>query len=519
MKQIAGPGPATAGPYRLFAELGAGGMGRVLLGAGPDGRLVAVKQIHAEYADEDGFRARFRREVAASRKVSGACTAAVLDADPEAETPWLASVFVPGPALDQALEAGGPLSEEALRRLAAGLATALADIHRAGLVHRDLKPSNVLLAEDGVRVIDFGIARAVEGGTRITHTGSLIGSPAYMAPEQASGGAVTAATDVFALGSTLVAAATGHPPFAAESVPRLLYEILHAEPDLSGVPEGLRGLVGACLAKDPERRPTPDEVLAMVGTLAPAARAWPGVVAGLTAAQQAEVDALAATLRPTGGVTAGGGSAGAATGVGVGRRPRFPMKVRVLAVGAVLALVGFPYVNLGLTYVGKAYDRLTGDVPLSEQDDTFAGKAMTCQEIGGGFRAPAGFGAPSGDGIRRGDIGWTSGNRCVWTARGGEAAVEWELYLTGPRKGTGAEQAELAQVQPHGLDEPDLGFDGDGKWLTEGNASGATCVLSVREGNLRVLVEVRGDGYPAGAACESAAKEFARSALRVLPEA
>ncbi|MFJ5552308.1 serine/threonine-protein kinase [Streptomyces sp. NPDC093225] len=519
MKRISGPGPATAGPYRLFAELGAGGMGRVLLGAGPDGRLVAVKQIHAEYADEDGFRARFRREVAASRKVSGACTAAVLDADPEAETPWLASVFVPGPALDQALEAGGPLSEEALRRLAAGLATALADIHRAGLVHRDLKPSNVLLAEDGVRVIDFGIARAVEGGTRITHTGSLIGSPAYMAPEQASGGTVTAATDVFALGSTLVAAATGRPPFAAESVPRLLYEILHAEPDLTGVPEGLRGLVGACLAKDPERRPTPEALLTMVGAVAPAARAWPGVVAGLTAAQQAEVDALAATLPPTGGVTAGGGSAGGATAVGVGRRPRFSMKVRVLSVVAVLATVGFPYVSLGVEYVGKAYDRLTGGVPLSEQDDKYQGKEMTCEEIGGGFQKPAGFGAPSGNGIHQGDIEWTSGNVCAWRASGGEASVEWELYVSRPRKPTGAEQAALVQQERDGREDPDLGFDGEGKWSSAGSGPASNCVLSVRDGNLRVLVEVRGDRYPAGASCESAAKQFARSALRVLPEA
>lgn len=187
MRPLGAGAPAVAGPYRLLAELGSGGMGRVLLGAGPDGRLVAVKQVHARFADDDGFRARFRREVAASRKVSGAYTAAVMDADAEAPTPWLASVFVAGPSLGAAVEALGTLPEETVRRLAAGLVTALAEIHRAGLIHRDLKPDNVLLAEGGVRVIDFGIARAAERGTdtRLTQTGWMIGSPASMSPEQA----------------------------------------------------------------------------------------------------------------------------------------------------------------------------------------------------------------------------------------------------------------------------------------------------------------------------------------------
>ncbi|MEJ8644574.1 serine/threonine-protein kinase [Streptomyces sp. MS1.HAVA.3] len=180
-----------AGPFRTVAVLGRGGMGRVVLGVGPDGRYVAVKQVHAELAEDEGFRARFRREVDASRRVAGGYTAAVIDADPDAEMPWLASQFVPGPSLSQAVDAAGPLPEEAVRRLAAGLAHALADVHRAGLIHRDLKPSNVLLAEDGVRVIDFGIVRAVGDQTRITHAGALIGSPAYMSPEQALGRELT----------------------------------------------------------------------------------------------------------------------------------------------------------------------------------------------------------------------------------------------------------------------------------------------------------------------------------------
>lgn len=205
--------PAEVGPYRVLAELGRGGMGRVLLGAGPDGRLVAVKQVHERFAADAAFRARFRREVAASRRVSGAYTAAVMDADVEAVTPWLASVFVVGPSLADAVESGGPLPSDAVHGLAVGLATALVEIHRAGLIHRDLKPGNVLLAEDGVRVIDFGIARAVEEDAELTHTGGVIGSPAFMSPEQAEGRALTPASDVFSLASLLALALSGRSPF------------------------------------------------------------------------------------------------------------------------------------------------------------------------------------------------------------------------------------------------------------------------------------------------------------------
>lgn len=201
MEQVGPGGPTHVGPFEVVGVLGQGGMGRVLLAAGPDGRLVAVKQVLAHFADDEGFRARFRREVTASRKVSGAYTAAVIDADPDASTPWLASVFVAGPSLGAVVKAGGVLPEDVVRRLAAGLTSALAEIHRAGLVHRDLKPDNVLLAEDGVRVIDLGIARATEGeaegDTGLTRTGFVVGSPAYMSPEQAEGHPLTPASDVF----------------------------------------------------------------------------------------------------------------------------------------------------------------------------------------------------------------------------------------------------------------------------------------------------------------------------------
>jgi serine/threonine protein kinase len=260
--------PAEVGPYRPLAELGRGGMGRVLLAAGVNGRLVAVTLVRDQITEQDGFRDRFRREVDAARRVSGAYTAAVVDADPDAPTPWLASVFVPGPTLAEALAATGPLPEEAVLRLAAGLAAALRAIHDAGLVHRDLKPSNVLLAEDGPRVIDFGIARATDspGGATLTHTGWLVGAPAYMSPEHAEGSESTAASDVFALGCVLATACTGTDLFTGTTAPQVLYQVVHTEPDLSGVPDQLRELIAPCLAKDPSQRPTPARLLELVGT-------------------------------------------------------------------------------------------------------------------------------------------------------------------------------------------------------------------------------------------------------------
>ncbi|MEU5027733.1 WD40 repeat domain-containing serine/threonine protein kinase [Streptomyces milbemycinicus] len=281
----------VAGPYRLVAELGRGGMGRVLLGVAPDGRLVAVKVVRSQFVEDDGFRTRFRREVEASSKVSGAYTAAVVDADADAPLPWLASVFVPGPSLGQVVENVAPLPPEATVRLAAGLAAALAEIHRAGLIHRDLKPSNVLLAADGPRVIDFGIARAIDSEhiTKITHTGWLVGSPAFMSPEQAESRELTPASDVFSLGAVLFQACTGRVPFAGSSTLQMLYNVVHSEPDLTPLPDELRGLVERCLDKDPSQRPTPAGILELLGQLAPSARPWPAAVHDLIDAQQAEI--------------------------------------------------------------------------------------------------------------------------------------------------------------------------------------------------------------------------------------
>ncbi|EFL14892.1 predicted protein [Streptomyces sp. C] len=311
------------GPFRVLGVLGEGGMGRVLLGAAPDGRLVAVKQVLARFADDDGFRARFRREVAASRKVSGAYTAAVMEADADARTPWLASVFVSGPSLGAAVAEVGALPEETVRRLAAGLASALAEIHRAGLVHRDLKPENVLLAEDGVRVIDLGIARAAESGadTRLTHTGLVIGSPPFMSPEQAEGRELTPASDVFSLGSVLFLAATGRNPFAGSSTLMTLYDVVHAEPDLAALPAGLRRAVERCLAKDPAARPAPAELLGLLGPVVPAGRLpWPPAVHRMIAEQGAAIDRLLGAA--AGAPARGRGPAGRAGGGGAGRGRR-----------------------------------------------------------------------------------------------------------------------------------------------------------------------------------------------------
>jgi serine/threonine protein kinase len=257
--------PATVGPYHLLGRLGVGGMGQVYLAKSPGGRLVAIKLIRPELADEHGFRARFASEISAAKNVSGIYTAAVVDADAEAEFPWMATVYVPGPSLSAAVEAHGPLPVKSVLALAAGLAEALQAIHRAGLVHRDLKPSNVLLAADGPRVIDFGISLALERSTATT-TGMVLGSPGFMSPEQASGQReVGAPTDVFSLGAVLAFAATGSSPFGVGPTPALLYRVVNELPDLTAVPDQVRPLIWHCLAKEPAERPTPAEVLALLG--------------------------------------------------------------------------------------------------------------------------------------------------------------------------------------------------------------------------------------------------------------
>ncbi|MEU4849338.1 serine/threonine-protein kinase [Streptomyces gilvosporeus] len=234
-------------------------MGTVYLARSRGGRLLAVKVPRAELAADAAFRARFRVEVDAARAVGGIHTAQVVDADPEGDPPWLATVYVPGPTLAHLITAEGPMAEEELRQLGAALAEALQAVHGCEIVHRDLKPGNIIMAPDGPRVLDFGIARAVES-TRLTMTGHAFGTPGYLAPEQAEGRDVTGAADVFALGAVLVAAAGGS-AFGEGTPMMLMYRSVHAEADLSPVPEGIRGIVGACLEKDPAHRPTTEQLL------------------------------------------------------------------------------------------------------------------------------------------------------------------------------------------------------------------------------------------------------------------
>ncbi|GGV43885.1 hypothetical protein GCM10010182_80610 [Actinomadura cremea] len=277
MEALGPEDPRAAGAYRLIARLGAGGMGRVFLGRSARGRMVAVKLVHPELARDPDFRRRFRHEVAAARKVGGEWTAAVLDADIESETPWVATAYVPGPSLRDVVDAHGPLPEASVLALAAGLARALRAVHGHDLIHRDLKPSNVLVTIDGPRLIDFGIARSGDASLA-TRTGALVGSPGFMSPEQVRGTPLTPASDVFSLGAVLAFAATARLPFDGGAAHVRLFRIVSEPPDLDGLDGPVRDLVERCLAKEPDARPAVDELAAdpPAGTWLPA-----GVVAEL----------------------------------------------------------------------------------------------------------------------------------------------------------------------------------------------------------------------------------------------
>ena len=257
--------PASVGGYRLLGRLGAGGMGQVYLGVSPGGRTVAIKLIHPSHAQTAYFKERFAREIEAARRVGGFHTATVVDADPGADPPWMVTAYIEGPSLQEAVVQGGPMPPDRVRALGAALAEGLAAIHACGLVHRDLKPSNVILAADGPRIIDFGIARTVDAHTGITSTGTLVGTFAYMSPEQMRGEPAGSASDVFSLGGMLAFAATGRPPFGSDSPPAIMYRVINEQPDLAGLPDpSLAALISACLAKAPEARPSVPDLMAAV---------------------------------------------------------------------------------------------------------------------------------------------------------------------------------------------------------------------------------------------------------------
>ncbi|MEU3451447.1 serine/threonine-protein kinase [Streptomyces thermolilacinus] len=247
--------PRVVGSFRLHRRLGAGGMGVVYLGSDRRGQRVALKVIRPDLAEDQEFRSRFAREVSAARRIRGGCTARLVAADLEAERPWFATQYVPGPSLHDKIAEEGPLPAADVAAIGAALSEGLVAVHEAGVVHRDLKPSNILLSPKGPRIIDFGIAWAT-GASTLTHVGTAVGSPGFLAPEQVRGAAVTPATDVFALGATLAYAAMGDSPFGHGSSEVMLYRVVHEEPQLQGVPDALAPLVRACLAKEPEERPS-----------------------------------------------------------------------------------------------------------------------------------------------------------------------------------------------------------------------------------------------------------------------
>ncbi|MFJ1651900.1 PQQ-binding-like beta-propeller repeat protein [Streptomyces sp. NPDC088337] len=334
MTPLSSGDPDSIGGYTLLRRLGAGGMGVVYLGVSASGRQVAVKLVHGPYAQEEEFRTRFRQEISAARRVSGAFTAPVVDADPDADRPWMATLYVPGLSLAEVVEKGGPLSRRELRALGLGLTEALRDIHRVGLVHRDLKPGNVLMTEDGPRVIDFGISRASDN-QNLTATGRMIGTPPFMSPEQvASARDVTPASDVFSLGSLLVFAAVGTGPFDADSPYITGYQVVYGTPDLGGVPEALLDIVERCLDKDPAARPELTDIHRMLQALPESDATGSPETGQSTKPRRRPTSRKAATS-----------SAGAATGTGSGKRRRARMLLTGL--GAALAVTGL-WIGMGV---------------------------------------------------------------------------------------------------------------------------------------------------------------------------
>ncbi|MFF5934636.1 serine/threonine-protein kinase [Streptomyces sp. NPDC012508] len=528
MKPLDASIPTKAGPYQLLTELGSGGMGRVFLGAAPDGRLAAVKQVHRRFAAEDGFRSRFRREVTASRKVSGAYTAAVMDADADAELPWLASVFVPGPSLGAAVEATGPLPTETVRRLAVGLVTALEEIHRMGLIHRDLKPENVLLAEDGVRVIDFGIARAAEpeAATALTQTGWVIGSPPFMSPEQAETKGLTTASDVFSLGSVLAFAATGRAPFAADSTLMTLFNVVHAKPDLGGVPKDLRGIVARCLAKDPSDRPTLADLRKLLGPVSPATRPWPPAVHELIAEQKGRLEALLggddvvedpAPTPPPPQDPEPDPQAATVTATTADPPPARAPRRRGRLVALVAAVTVLAGAGVG-TYLALQEDDSKGGAAKSPADKYT--KLPTCAEAAPKLPLPP----------RRADQDSSVENspqyvtRCSWYAKKTDlhagdmpdAIVRWTLVRTTSADGNGTEHQDETFDQETATEAENLDFGDEASWDT-GRWEDWNCSLNVRDGNLVVWVMLTGDRHP-NSTCEAEAVGVAGAALSAMPE-
>ena len=349
--------PSEIGQFRLLGRLGEGGMGRVFLGESPGGRKVAIKVVHPHYASDPEFRRRFTREVAAARQVGGFHTAAVVGADPGADPPWMAAAYIPGPSLADAIAGSGPLDEAGVRRLGAALAEGLTAIHDCGLIHRDLKPGNVIMAGDGPRIIDFGIAKGADA-TALTGSHAVIGTLRYMSPEQLNGDEMTSQSDVFALGTVLAYAATGHDPFEAPTIPAVITRILSNPPDLDPLNGELRIIIAECLAKAPGGRPSARDLLARFSHLAPPSRAAARTTVDHPVTQVA-LPAAAAVTHSAGTVTsarAGVAEVPRAAGPVSDVRPAVPKSVRRAAIlmyaGAALPVI-LVALHLLISQVGK----------------------------------------------------------------------------------------------------------------------------------------------------------------------
>ncbi|MFJ8627063.1 PQQ-binding-like beta-propeller repeat protein [Kitasatospora sp. NPDC093550] len=453
MERLGSADPQRVGPYDLLGRLGAGGMGAVYLGRSAGGRTVAVKVVRPELAGDRSFRERFRLEVDAARRVSGAFTAPVVDADTEAPVAWMATSFVVGVPLQQAVQRHGPLPEGTVLTLAAGLAEALRDVHRAGVIHRDLKPANVLVALDGPHVIDFGISRAADG-TALTTTGAVVGSAPYMSPEQALGEPLTPASDVFSLGSTVAYAALGRHLYGEGAAAAVLFRVVSTEPDLGALPHGLRHLVAACLAKNPAHRPTPGQLVELVqrigrprttdGWLPPAVATDVLAVRGLLTAPPEPPAAEPPHVGPPPAEPPHVGPPPAEPTTGPQRFGR--RKVLLGVAGGVLAAAGTG------TAVTLLHDRSTG---------TTAGGA--------------GFDRPDGDDVP-------------------EGLLSWKVTLPEPCLQTFALPGQVIGVTGKKV----LGIDGQGKtaWTFEGSAKNLTFSLTAFPGN---LAATDGNGLYVGA--------------------
>lgn len=370
MQPLTGDDPVEIGGYRLQGRLGVGGMGRVYLASTPAGRLVALKAVRPELSDDQEFRTRFRREIQAAQRVHGLYTAQLVDADPDATRPWLVTTYVPGSSLEEAIDTNGPMPAAMVVRLIAGVAEALQAIHAADVVHRDLKPSNVLLAQDGPRVIDFGIARALEAAS-LTSSNIMMGSPDFLAPEQILDMPISPAIDVFALGSLAVYAAVGRPPFGEGHITAISHRVVYEPPDLEGCPPQLLTLIEACLEKDAELRPAPGRIIefcaARADEMSDSSEPWlewspTGAAPELSEGSPRATVALTGLARlgkarpwrdrrpearhDDPGGNAGNAGAGAGAGKGNGRRFRF---VAAMCAAAITAALIATTVTLQLT--------------------------------------------------------------------------------------------------------------------------------------------------------------------------